>query len=77
MSKEAKTTITMELDDALMPIDFTVESNLPEPDRRKILLDAYVGLADKSGLGFGDMAGELMVEAKSMMNGRRSGEVES
>ncbi|WP_261809541.1 hypothetical protein [Levilactobacillus humaensis] len=74
MTKQAKTTLTLTLDDDLIPIDFQVDSNLPEPDRRRIILDAYVGLADKSGLGFGDMVGELMNEAKAMQNGRRKRE---
>jgi len=71
MTKVAKTTLTLTVDDDHNILDFELESNMIEPDRRLILLDAYVDLADKHGLGFADMGGELMIEAKKMQNGRR------
>lgn len=74
MTKIAKTTLTLKVDDNYNILDFELESNMIEPDRRLILLDAYVDLADKHGLGFADMGGELMIEAKKMQNGRRKHE---
>lgn len=74
MSKVAKTTLTLTIDDNYNILDFELESNMIEPDRRLILLDAYIDLADKHGLGFADMGGELMIEAKKMQNGRRKHE---
>lgn len=74
MNKIAKTVLTLAVDEQHNILSFNLESNMVEPDRRLILLDAYVDLASKNGLGFGDMAGELMIEAKKMQNGRRKNE---
>ncbi|WP_061777173.1 hypothetical protein [Levilactobacillus senmaizukei] len=72
--KKAVVNLTLELDETNMITNFELESNLVEPDRRRVLLDAYIDLADKHGLGFADMGGELMVEAKNMQNGRHKDE---
>jgi len=72
--KKAIANLTISLDDNLQITGIQLESNLVEPDKRLILLDAYIDLADKHGLGIGDMGGELMVEARKMQNGRRKHE---
>lgn len=70
MSKTAETKLTFRLSDTLKVEGITLESNLMEPDRRLTLLNAYIQLAAKHGLGYADMGGELMAEARKIEHGK-------